>query len=68
MEDNSRKDIRVLLKTFGVRADEAIVGHLARQPGTSKLRLKVCLCDLTDYGDQPPDEPLSLEVEADINR
>lgn len=68
MEDNSRKDIRGLLKTFGVRADEAIVGHLARNPGTGRLRLKVCLCDLTDYGDHPPGEPLSLEVEGDINR
>lgn len=68
MDDNSRKDIRVLLKTFGVRADEAIVGHLAKNPGVSRLRLKVTLSDLTDYGDQRPAEPLSLEVESDINR
>ncbi|MXY14955.1 MAG: hypothetical protein F4X93_07660 [Proteobacteria bacterium] len=68
MEDNSRKDIRALLKTFGVRADEAIVGHLARNPGVSRLRLKVCLHDLTDYGDHSPDGSLSLEVESDINR
>ena len=68
MDDNSRKDIRGLLKTFGVRADEAIVGHLAKNPGVSRLRLKVTLSDLTDYGDQPPAEPLSLEVDGDINR
>ncbi len=68
MEDNSRKDIRALLKTFGVRADEAIVGHLARNPDVSKLRLKVCLHDLTDYGDHAPDTALSLQVDGDINR
>lgn len=68
MDDNSRKDIRGLLKTFGVRADEAIVGHLARNPGISRLQLKVTLSDLTDYGDQPPAESLSLEVDGDINR
>lgn len=68
MDDNSRKDIRGLLKTFGVRADEAIVGHLARNPGVSRLQLKVTLSDLTDYGDQLPAESLSLEVDGDINR
>ena len=68
MEDNSRKGIRALLKTFGVQADEAIVGHLARNPEVSKLRLKVCLHDLTDYGDHPPDATVSLEVDGDISR
>lgn len=68
MEDNSRKDIRALLKTFGVRADEAIVRHLARNPGTNTLRLKVRLQDQTDYGASSPDEPLSLEVDGEINR
>lgn len=68
MDDNSRKDIRGLLKTFGVRADEAIVGHLAKNPGVGRLRLKVTLSDLTDYGDQSPAESLSLEVDGDINR
>ena len=68
MEDNSRKDIRALLKTFGVQADEAIVRHLARNPGTCALRLNLQLQDRTDYGDSPPGEPLSLEVEGEINR
>ena len=50
MDDNSRKDIRALLKTFGVKADEAIIGHLAKNPQVAKLKLKVSLEDLTDYG------------------
>ena len=68
MEDHSRKDIRALLKTFGVQADEAIVKHLAKHPGTRMLRLKVSLQDQTDYGDAHPDGRLSLEVEGEINR
>ena len=43
MDDNSRKDIRALLKTFGVKADEAIVGHLAKNPDVNQLNLKVTL-------------------------
>lgn len=68
MEDNSRKDIRALLKTFGVRADEAIVGHLAKHPDIKQLKLKVTLEDQTDYGSSPADETLSLVVDGEINR
>lgn len=68
MDDNSRKDIRALLKTFGVKADEAIVGHLAKNPNVQQLNLKVTLEDLTDYGDQAPDDALSFVVDGQINR
>ena len=68
MDDNSRKDIRSLLKTFGVKADEAIVAHLARHPDIKQLVLKVRLEDLTDYGEVSPSEELSLEIHGDINR
>ena len=47
MDDNSRKDIRALLKTFGVKADEAIVGYLAKNPDVQQLNLKVTLEDLS---------------------
>jgi len=68
MDDNSRKDIRALLKTFGVKADEAIIGHLAKNPQVAKLKLKVSLKDLTDYGSSTPSDTLSLEIESQINR
>ena len=68
MEDNSRKDIRALLKTFGVKADEAIVGHLAKNPDVKQLNLKVTLEDMTDYGSAAPDEGLSIIVDGQINR
>lgn len=68
MEDNSRKDIRALLKTFGVKADEAIVGHLAKNAEVKQLSLKVTLEDTTDYGSSTPDGALSFVVEGLINR
>ncbi len=68
MEETSRDDIRKLLKTFGVKADEAIIAHLARNPGSKPLRLRVSLEDLTDYGEDKPAEPLWLEIEGEIRR
>ncbi|MGH2538109.1 MAG: hypothetical protein ACRDHL_11995 [Candidatus Promineifilaceae bacterium] len=68
MDDTSRNDIRRLLKTFGVRADEAMVAHLARRPDVPALRVRLRLEDLTDYGATPPAEPLALEVEDIIRR
>jgi len=68
MDDNSRKDIRALLKTFGVKADEAIVGYLAKNPDVQQLNLKVTLEDMTDYGSNAPKESLSFVVDGQINR
>lgn len=67
-EDTSRKDIRRLLKTFGIQADEAVVAHLARNPEQDELHVRLVLEDLTDYGDTPPEERLHLEIEGDIQR
>ena len=47
MEQSSRNDIRRLLKTFGIQADEAITAHLARHPGEGPLRIRLVLEDLT---------------------
>lgn len=68
MEDSSRDDIRRLLKTFGIQADEAIIAHLARNPGQGPLHIRLRLEDLTDYGDAPPQESLHLEIEGEIHR
>ena len=68
MEESSRTDIRRLLKTFGVQADEAIIVHLARDLRVGSLRIRLVLEDLTDYGDSPPVEPLHLEIEGEIRR
>lgn len=68
METSSRDDIRRLLKTFGIRADEALVAHLARTPGGRPLRVRLSLQDLTDYGDEAPPQPLELQIEGEIRR
>ncbi len=68
MDDQSRKDIRRILKTFGIRADELLVAHLARNPALSKLRVKITLEDMTEYDDSPDVEPANLVIEDEIRR
>ncbi len=68
MEGNGREDIRSLLKKFGIKADELVIAHLARNPGGMPLRIRLLLEDRTDYGDHPPETPLHLEIEGDIRR
>jgi hypothetical protein len=68
MENSSRDDIRKLLKTFGIQADEAIIKHLARTLGTQPLQLRLTLEDLTFYGEAPPKEALHLAIEGEIRR
>ena len=45
-----------------IQADEAIVAHLARNPGAGPLHLRLCLEDLTDYGAAPPELPLAKQI------
>jgi hypothetical protein len=68
MQETSRDDIRRLLKQFGIRADEAVITHLARTSGDRPLRIRLTLEDLTDYGRNPPSAPLHLEIEGEIRR
>ena len=65
-DEMCKKDIRGLLKTFGVMADEAIVSHIAKNPNVDLLNFKVTLEDITDYKD-PNTEKLSLEITKSIN-
>ena len=48
MEGNGREDIRSLLKTFGIKADEVVIAHLARNPGGIPLQIRLILEDQTD--------------------
>jgi hypothetical protein len=68
MDDTSRKDVRRILKTFGIRADEAMVAHLARNPNVDVLSIQVTLEDLTDYGDSPPDDRLKVVINENVRR
>lgn len=69
MDDQSHQtqiDIRSLLKTFGIQADEAINAHLARNPNIGAITVRITLEDLTTYGAEGPSQPLSLEIEGTI--
>jgi hypothetical protein len=66
-EDTARDDIRKLLNTFGIQADEAIIRHIERQPEPKTLRVRLVLEDHTDYGGQVPEKPLALMIEGDIH-
>ena len=65
-DDICKKDIRGLLKTFGVMADEAIVGHIAKNPNVKSLNFKDTLEDITEYEDSNT-EKLSLEITQSVN-
>lgn len=68
MDDQTQRDIRSLLKTFGIQADEAIQAHIAGYAGSEPLILRITLEDLTDYGEEGPSAPLFLEVEGQVRR
>jgi hypothetical protein len=67
-EDNSRKDIRRILKTFGIRADESMVAHLVRHPEVSSIRVRLTLEDVTEYSQDPPPEKMHFTIEDEIKR
>lgn len=64
--DTARDDIRKLLKTFGIQADEAIIRHLERLPDEMTLKVRLVLEDHTDYGAHVPDKPLAFSIEGEI--
>jgi len=68
MENESRKDIRRILKTFGIKADEAMVAHLARNPEIGELKIRIVLEDLTDYGDKSPNKDLGFTMVDKVQR
>ena len=68
MGGNGREDIRSLLKTFGIKADEIVIAHMARNPGDVPLQIRLTLEDRTDYGEHQPEPQLHLEIEGEIRR
>jgi hypothetical protein len=68
MDDRSRKDIRRILKTFGIQADEAMVAHLARNPEVEALKVRVILQDITEYPGSNPEPPLEVVIEDEVHR
>ena len=54
MEGGPRDDVRRLLKSYGVQADEVILTHVERLPGNPPLRIRLILQDHTDTAGAPP--------------
>jgi hypothetical protein len=67
MEEQVQNDIRKLLKTFGVKADQTIQAYLQSHPDLAGIQVRLVLEDLTDYDDKPA-ETLHVEVKGDIRR
>jgi hypothetical protein len=60
-------DIRRLLRTFGIQADETVQAHARNAEGIETLRLRLVLEDLTDYGGtRPAEAPRLLEIEGEV--
>lgn len=60
-------DIRRLLRGFGIQADETIQAQAKNAAGVEKLRLRLVVEDLTDYGGtHSASPPRILEVEGEI--
>jgi hypothetical protein len=68
MEDSNRKSIRRLLKTFGIRADEALVAYLARHPEVESMKVRITLENVTSAHNGGPTEALHLVVEDIVDR
>ena len=68
MDEQTDKDIRSLLKTFGIQADEMIHDYLAKNPHIKALNLRITLEDLTDYGEHGPQEALSIQINGQVRQ
>ena len=66
MQEETYKDIRRLLKNFGMLADENIVAHIEKLASHGLLHIRLSLEDLTDYAGHSPPEPLQMEIEGDV--
>ena len=64
-DESTLKDIRRLLKTFGVQAESAILQHLQHHPQIKTLQLRIRLEDLTSYPDDT-EMSLAFSVEGEV--
>ncbi len=61
-------DIRRLLRSFGIQADEAIQERVREAGAAPALKLRIILEDLTEYGGTGASSPARvLEVEGEVS-
>lgn len=68
MSEQTQQDVRRLLKTLGIQADETIMAYIARHTEQTPLQIRITLEDVTDYSETPPAEMLRVVVEGSIER
>ncbi len=68
MNEITQSDIRRLLKTFGVKADDTIMHHLTDHPEIQSLKIRIRLEDDTDYSQYPELLPLAFEISGEVKR
>jgi hypothetical protein len=59
-------NIRRLLKSFGIQADEAVVDFFSRNSDIDSLTIRLTLEDITAYGRNEPAERLVVQLEGEI--
>jgi hypothetical protein len=67
MNQSNPMNIRQLLKTFGIQADEAVMAYLSQNTSIDTVTLRLTLEDITDYGEDEPARRLIVQVESDIS-
>ena len=67
MNEPNAVNIRWLLKTFGIQADEAVMAYLGQNTNLDTLSIRLTLEDITNYGKNEPAERLFIQVKGDIS-
>jgi hypothetical protein len=68
MSESAQKDIRRLLKEFGIGSDREVMTYFAENPEINTVSIRLQLVDETEYGDSPPDFTLEFRVTGTIHR
>lgn len=68
MSEPAQKEIRKLLKEFGIGSDQAVKAYFAENPEVNTVSIRLQLVDETEYGDTPPELSLEFRVRGTIHR
>lgn len=66
MQEQTRYDIRMLLKSFGIQADQALTAHMANILPGKVIQVRITLEDTTEYDDPALEGSLGMEIEGKI--
>ena len=65
---NREQDIRKLLRTFGVRADQVIQEHFKARQEVEELHLRIVLEELTEEAGGEVEPRQLLEIKGNVRR